>query len=148
MRPSTTCRRRPLCPGNYTCKTALAIQVYSFSNKVYCVSLNGSTSEYNYSRQLHDGHSAYIHRDNEYSLWKFFSFKFKQVHYNFVYIQLLVQANPTGLLEVQLLGDLFSYWRHLLQEFRVLLISTIGTSPPATTSTGALGKYDFMYAKT
>jgi hypothetical protein len=59
-------------------------------------------------------------------LWKFFSFKFKQVHYNFVYIQLLLQANPTGLLEVQLLGDLFSYWHHLLQELRVLLISAIG----------------------
>jgi hypothetical protein len=59
-------------------------------------------------------------------LWKFLSFKLKQVHYNIVYIQLLLQANPTGLLEVQLLGDLFSYWRHLLQELRVLLISAIG----------------------
>jgi hypothetical protein len=43
-----------------------------------------------------------------------FSFILTQVHYNFVYIQLLLQANPTGLLEVQLSGDLFSYWRHLL----------------------------------
>jgi hypothetical protein len=42
-----------------------------------------------------------------------FSFILKQVQYNFVYIQLLLQANPTGLLEVQLSGDLFSYWRHL-----------------------------------
>jgi hypothetical protein len=55
-----------------------------------------------------------------------FSFTLKQVQYNFVYIQLLLQANPTGLLEVQLSGDLFSYWRHLLQELRVLLISTVG----------------------
>jgi hypothetical protein len=55
-----------------------------------------------------------------------FSFILKQVHYNFVYIQLLLQANPTGLLEVQLFGDLFSYWRHLLQELRVLLINTVG----------------------
>jgi hypothetical protein len=59
-------------------------------------------------------------------LWKFFSFILKQVHYKFVYIQLLLQANPTGVLEVQLLGDLFSYWCHLLQELSVLLISTIG----------------------
>jgi hypothetical protein len=50
----------------------------------------------------------------------------KQVHYNFVYIQSLLQANPTELLKVQLLGDLFSYRRHLLQQLRVLLISTIG----------------------
>jgi hypothetical protein len=55
-----------------------------------------------------------------------FSFILKQVQYNFVYIQPLLQANPTGLLEVQLSGDLFSYWRHLLQELRVLLISTVG----------------------
>jgi hypothetical protein len=55
-----------------------------------------------------------------------FSFIHKQVQYNFVYIQPLLQANPTGLLEVQLSGDLFSYWRHLLQELRVLLISTVG----------------------
>jgi hypothetical protein len=55
-----------------------------------------------------------------------FSFILKQVHYNFVYIQLLLQANPTGLLEVQLFGDLFSYWSHLLQELRVLLINTVG----------------------
>jgi hypothetical protein len=59
-------------------------------------------------------------------LWKFFSFILKQVHHNFVYIQLLLQANPTGLLEVQLLGDLLSYWHHLLQELSLLLISTIG----------------------
>jgi hypothetical protein len=59
-------------------------------------------------------------------LRKFFSFKLKQVHYIFVYIQLVLQANPTGLLEVQLLGDLFSYQRHLLQELRVLLVSAIG----------------------
>jgi hypothetical protein len=72
----------------------------------------------------------------------------QQVHYNFDYIQLLLQANPTRLLEVQLFSDLFSYWCHLLQELHVLLISTIGGYPPATTSTGALGKYDFMYAKT
>jgi hypothetical protein len=45
----------------------------------------------------------------------FFLFTFKQVYYNFVYLQLLLQANPTGLLEVKLLGDLFSNWRHLLQ---------------------------------
>jgi hypothetical protein len=38
-----------------------------------------------------------------------FSFILKQVHYNFVCLQLLLQANPTGLLEVQLSGDLFSY---------------------------------------
>jgi hypothetical protein len=55
-----------------------------------------------------------------------FSFILKQVQYNFVYIQLLLQPNPTGLLEVQLSGDWFSYWRHLLQELRVLLISTVG----------------------
>jgi hypothetical protein len=55
-----------------------------------------------------------------------FSFILKQVQYNFVYIQPLLQANPTGLLEVQLSGELFSYWRHLLQELRVLLISTVG----------------------
>jgi hypothetical protein len=55
-----------------------------------------------------------------------FSFILKQVKYNFVYTQLLLQANPTGLLEVQLSGDMFSYWRHLLQELRVLLISTVG----------------------
>jgi hypothetical protein len=57
---------------------------------------------------------------------KVFSFILKQVQYNFAYIQLLLQANPTRLLEVQLSGDLFSYWRHLLQELRVLLISTVG----------------------
>jgi hypothetical protein len=55
-----------------------------------------------------------------------FSFILKQVHYNFVHIELLLQANPTGLLEVQLSGNLFRYWRHLLQELRVLLISTVG----------------------
>jgi hypothetical protein len=55
-----------------------------------------------------------------------FSFILKQVQYNFVYIQLLLQANPTGLLEVQLFGNLFSYWRHLLKKLRVLLISTVG----------------------
>jgi hypothetical protein len=55
-----------------------------------------------------------------------FSFILKQVQYNFAYIQLLLQANPTGLLEVQLSRDLFSYSRHLLQELRVLLISTVG----------------------
>jgi hypothetical protein len=59
-------------------------------------------------------------------LWKFFSFKLKQVHYNFVYIQFLLQANPTGLLEVQLLGDLFSYRRHLLQKLCILLIHAVG----------------------
>jgi hypothetical protein len=31
-----------------------------------------------------------------------------------VYVQLLLRANPTGLLEVELLGDLFSNGRHLL----------------------------------
>jgi hypothetical protein len=55
-----------------------------------------------------------------------FSFILKQVHYNFFHIQLLLQANPTGLLEIQLFSDLFSYWRHLLQERRILLISTVG----------------------
>jgi hypothetical protein len=59
-------------------------------------------------------------------LWKLFSFKRKQVHYNFVYIKFLLQANPTGLLEVQLLSDLFSYQRHLLQKLCVLLIGAIG----------------------
>jgi hypothetical protein len=59
----------------------------------------------------------------------------KQVQYNFVYIQLFLQANPIGLLEVQLSRDLFSYWRHLLQELRLLLISTVASSPPAITST-------------
>jgi hypothetical protein len=43
-----------------------------------------------------------------------FSFILKQVQYNFVYIQLLLQANPIGLLEVYLSDDLISYWRHLL----------------------------------
>jgi hypothetical protein len=38
-----------------------------------------------------------------------FSFILKQVHYNFVHIQLLLQANPTGLLEVQLFDNLFNY---------------------------------------
>jgi hypothetical protein len=56
---------------------------------------------------------------------KVFSFMLKQVYYKFVYTQLLLQANPTGLLEVQLPGDLFRNWRHLLQELRVLLISTV-----------------------
>jgi hypothetical protein len=49
---------------------ALAIQVYSLSNKVqliYCVSLNGSTTEYYYSRQLHRWALRIQHRDNEYS---------------------------------------------------------------------------------
>jgi hypothetical protein len=53
---------------------ALAIQVYFFSNKVrlllqliYCVSLNGSTTEYYYSRQLHRWALRIQHRDNEYS---------------------------------------------------------------------------------
>jgi hypothetical protein len=37
-------------------------------------------------------------------------------NYSFAYIQLLLQANPTGyLLEVQLLCDLLSDRRHLLQ---------------------------------
>jgi hypothetical protein len=37
-------------------------------------------------------------------------------NYSFAYIQLLLQANPTGyLLEVQLLRDLLSDRRHLLQ---------------------------------
>jgi hypothetical protein len=47
-------------------------------------------------------------------LWESFSFIFKQVHYNFVYLQFLLQANPTRLLTVQLFGDLLSNWRHLL----------------------------------
>jgi hypothetical protein len=41
--------------------------------------------------------------------------------YNYCY-----KANPTGLLEVQLSGDLLSYWRHLLQELRILHISIVG----------------------
>jgi hypothetical protein len=55
-----------------------------------------------------------------------FSFILKQVQYNFVYTQLLLQGNPKRLLKVQLSGDLFSYWRHLLREPCVLLISTVG----------------------
>jgi hypothetical protein len=39
-----------------------------------------------------------------------------------LFIQLLLQANPTRLLEVKLLGDLLSNWRHLLQQLRVLLM--------------------------
>jgi hypothetical protein len=56
---------------------------------------------------------------------KVFSFILKQVYYKFVYTQLLLQANPTGLLELQLPGDLFNYWCHLLQELHVLLISIV-----------------------
>jgi hypothetical protein len=55
-----------------------------------------------------------------------FSFILKQVHYNFVYLQLLLRANHTGLLEVELLGDLFSNRRHLLQQLRVLLVPAVG----------------------
>jgi hypothetical protein len=41
-------------------------------------------------------------------------------------IQLLLQPNRIGLLEVKLLGDLLSNWRHLLEELRVLLVRTVG----------------------
>jgi hypothetical protein len=54
------------------------------------------------------------------------SFILKQVHYNFVYIQLLLRANLTGLLEIQLLGNLSSNGRHLLQQLRVLLVCAVG----------------------
>jgi hypothetical protein len=57
---------------------------------------------------------------------KVFSFILKQVQYNFDCTHALLQANPTRLLEVQLFGDLLSNWRHLLQELRVLLVSTVG----------------------
>jgi hypothetical protein len=58
--------------------------------------------------------------------WNFFHHILKEVHYNFVYIQSLLQANPIGLRKVQLLGYLFSYRLHLLQKLRILLISAIG----------------------
>jgi hypothetical protein len=56
-------RRRPLGPSDYSVTTALATQVYFFSNKFDCSStvllsssLNGTTTaEYDYSLQLHDG---------------------------------------------------------------------------------------------
>jgi hypothetical protein len=31
-----------------------------------------------------------------------------------------------GLLEIEFLGDLFSNWRHLLQQLRVLLAGAVG----------------------
>jgi hypothetical protein len=65
-----------------------------------------------------------------------------------VYVQLLLQANLTGLLEIQLLGDLFSNGRHLLQQLRVLLAVQLAASPPTITSTRAFGKYNFMKART
>jgi hypothetical protein len=43
-----------------------------------------------------------------------------------LFIQLLLQANPTGLLKVKLLGDLLSNLCHLLQELRVLLVRVVG----------------------
>jgi hypothetical protein len=51
---------------------------------------------------------------------------FKQVHYNLVYMQILLRANFTGLLEVELLGDLFSNGCYLLQQLRVLLVGAVG----------------------
>jgi hypothetical protein len=44
--------------------------------------------------------------DNEYSYLNKFN--------TTLFIQLLLQANPTGLLKVKLLGDLLSNWCHLL----------------------------------
>jgi hypothetical protein len=89
-------------------------------------SLNGTTGEYDYSRRLHDGtpHSQIAITSTH--LWKFPSFILKQVHYNFVYVQPLLQANPIGLLEVELLGNLFVNGRHLLQQLRILLVRAVG----------------------
>jgi hypothetical protein len=72
--------------------------------------LLSSTTTHNISM---DGHSAHTHSDNEYSfhtyiMEDFFQTNFKQVIYNFIYLQMLPTANPTGqLLKVQLLRDLF-----------------------------------------
>jgi hypothetical protein len=41
--------------------------------------------------------------------------------YNYWY-----ELTTTGLLEIELLGDLFSNGRHLLQQLRVLLIGAVG----------------------
>jgi hypothetical protein len=62
-----------------------------------------------------DGHSAYNIATTSTHSMEVFSLILKQVHYNFVYIQLLLQTNPTGyVLEVQLLGDFLRNRRHLL----------------------------------
>jgi hypothetical protein len=59
--------------------------------------------------------------------WKPFHHILKQVHYSFVYVQLLLQANPTGyLLEIQLLRDMLGDRCHLLQKLSKLLIRAVG----------------------
>jgi hypothetical protein len=82
---------------------ALAIQVYSFSNKVrllinlFTVSpstgLLPSTTTHDNST---DGHSAYNIVTTSTHSMEVFSLILKQVHYNFVYIQSLLQANLIG----------------------------------------------------
>jgi hypothetical protein len=42
--------------------------------------------------------------------------------YNYCY-----ELNITGALEIELLGDLFSNRRHLLQQLRVLLVRAVGS---------------------
>jgi hypothetical protein len=43
-----------------------------------------------------DGHSAFYIATTSTHLVEVFSLTLKQVRYNFVYIQLLLQVNPTG----------------------------------------------------
>jgi hypothetical protein len=89
---------------------------------------NGSTAEYYYWQQLHDGHTAHTYRGNEYSFMEDLFIQTLNKFFTTLFIlQLLPKANPIGqLLEVQLLHDLFRDWRHLLQKLLVLLICAIG----------------------
>jgi hypothetical protein len=93
------------------------------STDLLSFSLNGSTSEYEYSSQLHNENSAYTPCDNEYSFLRSFLISYLNKFNTTLFIQLLLQANPTRLLKVKLLGDLLS---HLLQELRVLLVRAVG----------------------
>jgi hypothetical protein len=63
------------------------------------------------------------------------------MHYKKLILQVL-------LVKVKLLCHLFSNWHHLLQQYLVLAVCAVGCESTATTSTGAFGKYDLIYAKT
>jgi hypothetical protein len=70
--------KRPPGPGDYSITTALAIQVYLFSNKVRSFinlftvySLNGTTAEYDYSHPLHNGAPHYEIATTSTHCWNF-----------------------------------------------------------------------------
>jgi hypothetical protein len=85
---------RPSGPGDYTCKTALAIKVYfsvlKFDSqsthllRFPSLDLLSSTTTRKHLRGW--ALRTYTMRQRVLISWKIFSFKLKQVHHNFVHI--------------------------------------------------------------